>query len=172
MQEEKRLKKTLHNIWYRCNYPGTNKFSYYGGRNIKCLISLKDLEEIWERDNASNLKQPSINRKNPADHYTKENCQFIEFSENRRQRRFKKCKVCDRRLNFFSEFEVCYLCRTRPCHRCNKPFVRTYPLQQRCDKCNFVTRPCLSCGKPITRPNKVCFTRIERWACCMQHRKI
>lgn len=42
-------------------------------------------EELWERDNAHLLKRPSIDREKPELGYVKENCRFIELSENSRR---------------------------------------------------------------------------------------
>lgn len=52
---------------------------------LEFTITPRDLEEIWVRDRGYLLKEPSIDRRDNDKGYTKENCQFIEFSENRRK---------------------------------------------------------------------------------------
>jgi hypothetical protein len=51
--------------------------------NVECHISTAELKEIWFRDNAAEMKRPSIDRIDPNGHYTKENCRYVELSENR-----------------------------------------------------------------------------------------
>jgi hypothetical protein len=51
--------------------------------NIKFLMTKEDFKYLWERDNASNMKRPSIDRINPKDHYRTDNCRFVELHENR-----------------------------------------------------------------------------------------
>ena len=74
--------RTLHNINLRCNYAGTHHYSNYGGKGIKNFLTLDDLQFLWDRDGAANMKRPSIDRKNTADNYTLENSQWIEFLAN------------------------------------------------------------------------------------------
>lgn len=69
-------------IKQRCNNPNSGSYKYYGGKGIKCLLTLKGVEFLWNRDEAWKLKNPSIDRKNSKDHYTLKNCRFIELSEN------------------------------------------------------------------------------------------
>jgi hypothetical protein len=66
----------------RCN----NKDSWYYKQGIKNFLATKDLEYLWNRDKAYLLQKPSIDRKNGAGNYTRENCRFIELSQNTRQR--------------------------------------------------------------------------------------
>lgn len=58
-----------------------NKYRCYVG--IEMYMTPTDLKMLWERDNAENLISPSIDRKNSKDHYTVENCQYIEMKINR-----------------------------------------------------------------------------------------
>ncbi len=80
------LRKRLRNIKQRCEYKKDKKYKYYGGKGIKCLLTLKDLTFLWNRDNAQLLKQPSIDRIDGTGNYTLDNCRFIEMSENRKKR--------------------------------------------------------------------------------------
>ena len=54
--------------------------SYVG---IKLLITTAELKDLWFRDKAYEMKEPSIDRKDSKGHYTKENCQYIEMELNR-----------------------------------------------------------------------------------------
>lgn len=85
--------KTLNNIRYRCNNPNDRKYKYYGGRGIKCLLSVQDIKFLWERD-ATKLKQPSIDRIDSSLDYEVSNCRFIEMSENRMKRKFSGGNIC------------------------------------------------------------------------------
>lgn len=78
------------NPWYsrlaslrqRCNNPNNPGYPNYGGREIECRITGKELRALWFRDNASFMKNPSIDRIDNDGHYEYDNCQFIEFSDN------------------------------------------------------------------------------------------
>lgn len=76
--------QTLQNIRGRCNAknPETKKFKYYAAKGIKCLITANELKALYIRDKASEMKKPSIDRINPKDHYTFENCRYIENRAN------------------------------------------------------------------------------------------
>ena len=77
--------RTWSNIKQRCNNPNATSFKSYGGKGIKCFLTLQEIETLWERDHAENLKQASIDRINSKGHYTFDNCRFIEMSENRKR---------------------------------------------------------------------------------------
>lgn len=70
---------TYMNIIGRCN---NKKNMKYGGRGISCLITLKELGKLYERDKASLMLRPSIDRINSNGNYSYENCRFLELSEN------------------------------------------------------------------------------------------
>lgn len=72
----------LKTMRWRCNNHKSSSYKYYGGRGIKCLISLNELQRIWIRDKANKMKKPSIDRINNDDNYTYSNCQFLELSKN------------------------------------------------------------------------------------------
>lgn len=86
----KKIIVTWSNIWGRCNYPGTSKYEYYGGKGIKCLLTIEDLIYLWKRDKADEMKSPSIDRLDSNGHYSIENCRFIEFKENIKSRYYKR----------------------------------------------------------------------------------
>lgn len=77
----------LRGIWgnmkYRCNNKNAQGYKWYGGKGIKVSMTVKDLLFIWERDNASALKKPSIDRIDSSKDYTIENCRFVEMADNR-----------------------------------------------------------------------------------------
>lgn len=77
--------KTYRRILSRCK---SNPF--YVKRGIKCLIRPTELKEIWKRDKAHLLKNPSVVRIDPKGHYTKDNCRYIELSDNLRLREYRK----------------------------------------------------------------------------------
>ena len=72
-----------HNIYGRCNIPTTNKYSFYGGRGIRCLISISELKETYIRDSAWMLKHPSVGRINHDEDYCLANIRWQEFRTNR-----------------------------------------------------------------------------------------
>ena len=77
------LSDRLGSIKERCKYPSCYGYKYYGGKGIKCLLSLDDLEFLWHRDYAASMKSPSIDRIDSNGHYEISNCRFLEFSDNR-----------------------------------------------------------------------------------------
>jgi hypothetical protein len=66
----------------RCNNKNCFCYIYYGGRGIKASISKEEVRNLWNRDNAEKMKNPSIDRVDPNKDYTYKNCRFIELSEN------------------------------------------------------------------------------------------
>lgn len=82
----RRLVRILTNIEARCGKaPSVNNFHRYGGRGIRNFLTLEDLRQLWERDSADTMRQPSIDRKDADGHYTYVNCRFVEFVENRKR---------------------------------------------------------------------------------------
>jgi len=88
-----------YHIKTRCNHPCHSKYKFYGGKGIKCLISLSEIKKLWLRDKAYLMQKPSINRRNPDNHYTFDNCQFIEFQDNRKLFRPKKRRIAQYSLS-------------------------------------------------------------------------
>lgn len=66
----------------RCTNIKRKDYKYYGGKGIKCLITSQEIKELWFRDKAYLMKQPSIDRKDNNGHYEFNNCRFIEMSKN------------------------------------------------------------------------------------------
>lgn len=77
-----RLCKRLSLIKQRCINPKYKDYLRYGGKGIKCLLKWQDLVFLWNRDKASKMKCPSVDRIDPKGSYILENCRFIEKSEN------------------------------------------------------------------------------------------
>ena len=74
-------KETLVGIKYRCNNTNCDFYHNYGGRGIQCQITAEELKEIWFRDNADSMIQPSIHRKNNDGNYILDNCEYIEWEK-------------------------------------------------------------------------------------------
>lgn len=77
--------KTKDRIRVRCS-----KFGAYSRRGILNKITGNELKELWFRDKAYNMDNPSIDRRNTYGDYTKENCRYMELSENKARRRIGK----------------------------------------------------------------------------------
>ena len=77
-----RIVVTHYNVRYRCSNPKDPKYKYYGGKGIKYLLTEIQLLYLWERDEASKMEKPSIDRIDPAGNYELKNCRFIELVEN------------------------------------------------------------------------------------------
>ena len=78
------------NPWYnsyinakqRCENPNNPDYPWWGAKGIKFLLSKEDMKFLWERDKASEMKFPTIDRKDNDGHYCLENCQFLENKDN------------------------------------------------------------------------------------------
>lgn len=73
---------SLYQARLRCNNPNTTYYYRYGGRGIKCFLTLKEIKQLWFRDKAYLMKRPSIDRKNNDGDYTFKNCRFMERKDN------------------------------------------------------------------------------------------
>ena len=56
-------------------------YEYYGGKGIKCDMTVNNLKVLYLRDQAYNMNKPSISRKDHDKDYTIDNCEYMEFSE-------------------------------------------------------------------------------------------
>lgn len=70
----------------RCNNKNNHGYKYYGARGIKALLTREEIKELWFRDKAYELKQPSIDRIDSNGNYEFCNCQFIEMVENNKKK--------------------------------------------------------------------------------------
>ncbi len=82
----------------RCK-PGDSRWSkFYYDRGIRSCITAADTKILWERDNAKNLKRPSLDRIRSEWGYNKDNCRFIEFEDNVRMGRdARRTKISNKR---------------------------------------------------------------------------
>jgi hypothetical protein len=76
------LTNTLHNIRYRCTNPKDRKYKYYGGRGVQNLLTLDDLQFLYDRDRPDLMRKPSIDRRERTGNYERDNCRFIELLDN------------------------------------------------------------------------------------------
>jgi hypothetical protein len=86
----RRLQRLWGNINHRCSNPNDKKYKFYGGRGIKVFLTKEDLLNLWERDKACLLREPSIDRIDSNKDYEIDNCRFIEMNENRTRRYYFK----------------------------------------------------------------------------------
>lgn len=91
MDREQRLKfpwkKHYDHAKQRCTNPNHDRYSSYGAKGIKFDLTLQEVKELYIRDNAFEMKQPSIDRINTYGDYTFDNCRFIEFEVNNKRRK-------------------------------------------------------------------------------------
>lgn len=73
----------------RCNNPKYASYKWYGGKDIKCLLTTDEIKKLWFRDKAYQLNWASLDRINPKDNYTFKNCRFIEMSQNSKRGKYK-----------------------------------------------------------------------------------
>lgn len=71
----------------RCRYDSNS--SYYQ-RGIEHSLTVADFKELWKRDSASSLKEPSINRIDPNLGYIKGNVEYIELEDNLKGKQSKR----------------------------------------------------------------------------------
>lgn len=80
--EERPWMKTYYRISCRCNHDRNNKYFH----KVKVKITPQQLKVLWFRDKAWLLDFPSIDRIDSKKDYTPENCRYIEFLDNCRNR--------------------------------------------------------------------------------------
>lgn len=79
LKKQKYPWKRFHcNLKQRCTNPHNNRYYCYGGRGIKCLITIEEVKYLWFRDKAYEMKRPSIDRINNDGNYELSNCRFID----------------------------------------------------------------------------------------------
>ena len=69
----------------RCTNPSCINYKWYGGKGIRMLLTKLEIELLYRRDHADEMKRPSIDRINPNGDYHLGNCRFLELSENCRR---------------------------------------------------------------------------------------
>ena len=70
----------------RCRLRQARRLRYKQLRyiGIKMLMTRDDLKNLWIRDNAALMENPSIDRIDPNGDYSVDNCRYVEMIENRR----------------------------------------------------------------------------------------
>jgi len=84
------LKRNRERPWYkhwkacrqRCNDKNASNYKWYGGKGIKCQITSDEVSILWKRDNASQIKEAHLSRKEHDKDYTFDNCYFIDKKNN------------------------------------------------------------------------------------------
>lgn len=89
-----RFKRLRSWVYSRCHYPTSQSWHTYGGRGIECRITWIEIARIWFRDVAWMMKDPHLDRIDPAGHYEWVNCRFIESVDNY-ARIIRKCKEAE-----------------------------------------------------------------------------
>lgn len=69
----------------RCTNPKNPRFKRYGARGIKFCLTKADMAFMWNRDHATQMSTPSLDRINNNGDYALANCRFIEMSDNCRK---------------------------------------------------------------------------------------
>ena len=86
--EERRYRKK--NPWI-LTYKAIHRRVWLFGVDMQ--MNVADLRYLWDRDNASSLRKPSINRINPDGPYSLDNCEYMELGDNIRLARRAKTRV-------------------------------------------------------------------------------
>lgn len=68
---------------HRCR----DKKHWYFKKGIKCYLTIKDVEFLWFRDKAHNMKEPTLDRIKSAYGYIASNTRFSERLANQRRRK-------------------------------------------------------------------------------------
>ncbi len=98
-------KRTLEKIKQRCENPNDKNYKYYGDKEIKNYLTLVECEYMYNRDNAWDMNNPSIDRKDNDKHYTLDNCEFIEMTENSAKDKRKSILQLDLDDKFIKEWK-------------------------------------------------------------------
>jgi len=88
----------------RCNNPNDKDYKYYGGKGIEFNLNHEDGKFLWFRDKAYLMEKPSIDREDNEGNYTRDNCRFIEQSENTARAHNKQIIQLDLNGNIINYF--------------------------------------------------------------------
>jgi len=91
-KERIRAKAREHNAkfpWYqswtaakqKCENPKHPMYEKIGGAGIAFRISKDDVAALWERDGASGIRYPSLDRIDPAGDFVLSNCRFVAWRD-------------------------------------------------------------------------------------------
>jgi len=98
-------RRFLYSLRRRCNNKNHISYKNYGGRGIKALITLKEIEIIWLRDKAYEMKKPTIDKINNDGNYELGNCRFLEKAENSAKDKRKPILQFDLQDKFIKEWK-------------------------------------------------------------------
>jgi hypothetical protein len=73
---------SYNNAKQRCENPNNPNYPWWGAKGIEFRLTHEDCKKLWERDKASEMEYPTIDRKDNNGHYTFDNCQFLENVDN------------------------------------------------------------------------------------------
>jgi hypothetical protein len=76
----------LKSINARCNNVKHKAYKYYGKMGIRNFLTKQEIKELWFRDKAWLLKDPTIDRIDSNKNYVYDNCRFIERIANTNRR--------------------------------------------------------------------------------------
>lgn len=93
-RKKKESKRRKHDLAYRARKPWVEHICWAKRRvtsddprwkshhGVPHTLTVDEGEELWLRDDAANMKRPSLDRIDPKKGYTKDNCRFMEWLEN------------------------------------------------------------------------------------------
>lgn len=73
---------SYNNAKQRCENPNNPNYPWWGAKGIEFRLTKKEFAQLWERDKASDMDFPTIDRIDNNGHYTFDNCQFLENVDN------------------------------------------------------------------------------------------
>ena len=106
--------RPLHSARQRCGNKNNSAYKNYGGRGIKCFLTMPQIQYLFERDGGWQMIRPSIDRINNDGNYTVRNCRFLELSENIREGlKVKKIITIKMRGLWMrsGEYNMCSVCK-------------------------------------------------------------
>jgi len=66
------------NAKQRCTNPKHPSYKHYGAKGVQFNLSVDEIKQLWMRDKADLLSNPSIDRIDASLDYTYNNCRFVE----------------------------------------------------------------------------------------------
>ena len=135
----------------RCTNPNIERFKDYGGRGIKCLLTLAEIKTLWDRDGASKMEVPSIDRIDIDGNYEFGNCRFIERRENSKRTRLTRfgCAVCGPEAKHYG-LGFCEQCYSSKVTLPRRKWAKKPPARYaECEKCGVSQIRLQKNGRPI-----------------------
>ena len=103
----------------RCKYPSSGGYARYGGRGIKFGLTKDQVKFLWDRDNAKDMREPTLDRIDNDGNYVLENCRFMERKFNKTKRPYEWsmygncCFVCGTSERKHKTRGLCNACYSR-----------------------------------------------------------